>query len=67
MIEIFGYLSMTVVLISMMMENMKWLRVINSIACAMFVVYGYFHQAYPVVCMNIIVIFINLFKLKQGK
>lgn len=67
MLEIFGYISMVVVLISMMMENMKWLRILNSVACAMFVVYGFFHNAYPVVLMNIIVIIINLYKLKQGK
>ncbi len=66
-LEIFGYLSMLVVLTSMLMEDIKWLRIINSVACAMFVVYGYFHEAYPVVTMNIIVIFINLYKLKQNK
>ncbi len=66
-LEIFGYLSMIVVLISMMMENMKLLRIINSIACSMFIIYGYFHGAYPVVLMNIIVIIINLYKLKLGK
>jgi uncharacterized protein with PQ loop repeat len=58
---------MMVVLISMMMENIKWLRILNSIACGMFVIYGYFHEAYPVVIMNITVIFINLYKLKSGK
>lgn len=58
---------MIIVLISMMMENMKTLRILNSIACAMFVVYGYLHGAYPVVLMNIIVIVINLIKLKKGK
>lgn len=66
-LELWGYLSMIVVLISMLMTNIKKLRIINSIACSMFIVYGYFHGAYPVVLMNTIVILINLYKLKQNK
>jgi|LauGreDrversion4_2_1035121.scaffolds.fasta_scaffold06306_3 hypothetical protein len=65
-IEIFGYISMIVVLVSMTMKNIKKLRIINSIACAMFVVYGIILSAYPIVLMNILVIFINLHNLKKG-
>jgi len=65
-IEIFGYISMIVVLVSMTMKNIKKLRIINSIACAMFVVYGIILSAYPIVLMNILVIFINLYNLKKG-
>ena len=67
LLESWGYLSMIVVLISMLMTDIKKLRIINSIACSMFIVYGYFHEAYPVVLMNSIVILINLYKLKQNK
>ncbi len=67
LLESWGYLSMIAVLISMLMTDIKKLRIINSIACSMFIVYGYFHEAYPVVLMNSIVILINLYKLKQNK
>ena len=67
MLEVFGYISMVVVLVSMMMENIKWLRIINSIACAMFMFYGYLNGTYPVVLMNACVIIINLIRLKQNK
>jgi len=66
-LEIWGYLSMIVVIVSMLMNDVKKLRLINSIACAMFIVYGYFHQAYPVVMMNSIVIIINLYHVKKLK
>lgn len=66
-LELWGYFSMIVVLISMTLNDMKWLRIVNSIACAMFIVYGYFHQAYPVVVMNFLVIIINLYQLKKSK
>ena len=65
MIEIWGYISMIVVLASMMMKDMKKLRITNSIACAMFVVYGLIHETYPIVIMNILVILINLYQLKK--
>jgi hypothetical protein len=67
LLESWGYLSMIIVLISMLMTDIRKLRIINSIACSMFIIYGYFHEAYPVVLMNTIVIIINLIKLKQNK
>lgn len=67
MIEIWGYISMIVVLASMMMKDMKKLRITNSIACAMFAVYGLIHETYPIVIMNILVILINLYQLKKNK
>lgn len=66
-IEILGYVSMIVVLISMLMGDIKKLRIINSIACAMFVVYGVLLHAYPIVIMNVLVIAINLIRLSKGK
>ena len=67
LLEIWGYLSMVVVLLSMLMKDMKWLRITNSIACAMFIIYGYYHQTYPVVIMNILVILINLIRLRKSE
>ena len=65
LIEIWGYFAMCIVLISMMMKNMKWLRILNSIACAMFVFYGFVLGAYPIIIMNILVIVINLSRLRK--
>lgn len=67
MIEIWGYLSMIVVLVSMLMKDIKKLRIANSVACSMFVIYGFALGAYPIVIMNILVIAINLFRLIKGE
>jgi hypothetical protein len=67
MIEIFGYISMVVVLISTMMKDMKRLRIINSIGCLMFVIYGLYMQTYPIVAMNIVVILIHFWRLYKGE
>ncbi len=62
-IEIFGYVAMLVVLASMLMTDVKWLRITNSIASGMFLVYGLLLSAYPIVIMNGLVILINTYKL----
>ena len=62
-IEVFGYISMIIALVSMMMKDIKTLRIVNSIACAMFVVYGFILGAYPIVIMNILVIIINVHQI----
>jgi hypothetical protein len=66
-IEIFGYISMCVVIWSMTMKDMKWLRIVNSISCGMFIVYGFFMNSYPLVVMNSIVIGINVYRLIKGE
>ena len=58
---------MIVVLVSVMMKDITRLRVINSIACAMFIIYGLALGAYPIVVMNFFVIVINLYRLKKNK
>ena len=65
-IEIFGYASMLVVLISMLMSGVKTLRIVNSIACGMFVIYGFMIHSTPIIAMNVLVILINLWKIKQN-
>jgi hypothetical protein len=62
-IEIFGYIAMLVVLASMLMTDVKWLRITNSVASGMFLVYGLVLSAYPLVVMNGLVILINTYKL----
>ncbi len=67
LIEIWGYLSMIIVLISVTMKDVKKLRITNSVVCAMFIVYGIQLHAYPIVIMNSLVIVINLWRLKNPK
>ena len=66
-IEIWGYISMVFVLVSMLMKNMKLLRIINSISCVMFIIYGIALGAYPIILLNTLVILINMFRLIKGE
>ena len=67
MIDIFGYVGSLIVFISFMMKDIKKLRLINTIACIIFVIYGIVKVAYPVAITNIIVVIINIVFLIRNK
>jgi hypothetical protein len=58
-----GYLAMTVLLVSFMMKNVTKLRIINSVGCLFFVVYGLLISQYPIVITNLAIILINFYFL----
>ena len=62
-----GYLAMTVLLVSFMMKNVIKLRIINSIGCLFFVIYGLMISQYPIVITNLAIILINLYYLLLKK
>ena len=67
MIDILGYVGSLIVFISFMMKDIKKLRLINTIACIIFVIYGIVKVAYPVAITNIIVVIINIVFLIRNK
>ena len=59
-----GYIAMVLLLISFMMKDVKRLRIINSIACAFFVVYGFMlATSWPIIISNGAIIIINIYYL----
>lgn len=66
-LELFGYFAMTIVLLSMTMTDIWVLRILNSIGCCCFAIYGFFHETYPIVIMNTLIIGIHIWKLNQMK
>lgn len=64
MTEWIGYIAMVLLLISFMMKDVKRLRIINSIACAFFVVYGFMlATSWPIIISNGAIIGINFYYL----
>lgn len=45
------------------MKDIRTLRIVNTIACSMFVLYGYMLDSYPIILMNALIILINIYKL----
>jgi len=62
-----GYLAMTVLLISFTMKNVTKLRIINSVGCFFFVIYGLLISQYPIVITNVAIILINFYYLTLKK
>ncbi|SDH47215.1 inner membrane protein [Vibrio xiamenensis] len=69
-VEIMGYAASIMVAISLTMKDIKKLRVINFIGCALFAIYGTMIGAWPVVVTNGFIACVNVYfltKMKQEK
>ncbi|MGB0769155.1 MAG: uroporphyrinogen decarboxylase [Flavobacteriaceae bacterium] len=59
-----GYIATVVLLTSFTMKRLKSLRIINSIACLLFVVYGIMlSNAWPIIISNAAIFTINFYYL----
>ena len=62
--ELVGYLAMLVLLISFLMKDIRHLRMLNSVACALFVAYGFMlATSWPIIISNASIIGINIYYL----
>ena len=52
-IELFGYLGMALVLISMMMTSVKWLRILNMSGAIICAIYGILTKTWPTALLNL--------------
>jgi hypothetical protein len=61
--EIIGIGASLLVLISFLLKDVRKLRIVNSVGCIVFVVYGVLLGSVPVVFTNSAIILINLYYL----
>ena len=69
-IEWVGYAASICISISLLMTDMFKLRIINSIGCILFVIYGFSIKAYPVGGINLFIFFVNIYfiiKMRRDK
>lgn len=62
-IEWVGYAASIMIAISLIMTDMVKLRIINSIGCVLFVIYGFSVKAYPVGVVNAFIVLVNAYYL----
>lgn len=64
-----GYAAMATVLISFLMKKVNYLRMVNSVGCLLFVVYGFMLNplSYPIIITNTAIFLINLYYLVLKK
>ena len=65
MTEWVGYAASLGVLVSFLMKDIKVLRIVNSIGCALFVAYGIMLGSIPIIVTNVAILFINAYYLSK--
>jgi len=63
LVEWIGYAAMGILMVSFLMKDIKKLRIINSVACILFVIYGFMLDAYPIVISNAFIAAVNFYYL----
>lgn len=63
MIDAIGYVAMAILLISFMMKDIKKLRWVNTLGCAIFIVYGVLLGSFPILITNAAIVLVNLYYL----
>jgi len=63
--EYFGYIASALVLVSFLMKNMTYLRIINSVGCAFFIIYGTLLGSVPIVLTNTAIVMVNFYYVLQ--
>jgi len=61
-----GYAASIGVLVSFLMKNLNTLRKVNSIGCALFIVYGFMlpiRVGMPIIITNVVILLINAYSL----
>ncbi len=66
--EWIGYITTGVLLVSFTMKQLRTLRIVNTIACVLFVLYGILlSNAWPIVFSNAAIFCINIYNLYLKK
>lgn len=61
--EILGYVATTIVIFSFTIRNLKWLRIVNTLGCFLFTIYGLLILSMPIIITNVAIMIINLYQL----
>jgi hypothetical protein len=63
--EYIGYVASGIVLLSFLMRKMIFLRIVNTVGCVFFIVYGMMLGSIPIILTNIAIVLINVFYLTK--
>ena len=65
--EYIGYLASLLVLVSFLMKNMTYLRLVNTLGCLVFIAYGALLPSIPIIITNAAIVLINSFYLLKSR
>ena len=61
--EIMAYIVSVIILMSFIVKDVKWLRLLNNVGCLIFLVYAFYHGRTPLILLNSGVILVNIYHL----
>ncbi len=63
--DLVGYIASAAVLISFLMKKMRLLRIVNTVGCGLFVMYGIMLDeiSWPIIITNVAIIGVNFYQL----
>lgn len=64
MIDLLGFAGSTLIVVSLTMKSIRRLRIVGSAGALVFVCYGIWLGAWPVVATNCVTLSIHLFRLR---
>jgi len=67
LVDFIGYAAMIALMISFTVKDIKKLRIINTIGCILFVVYGFMIHSWPIIITNAFITLVNLYYLLKNK
>jgi hypothetical protein len=65
--EYVGYAASALVLISFLMKDIRVLRIVNSVGCVLFIIYGGLLVSIPIIITNVSIVLINLYYLLRSR
>lgn len=65
--ECIGYLASFFVALSFLMKNILKLRIVNSLGCIFFIIYGILIDSLPVIITNAVIVSVNFYYLFINK
>ncbi len=65
LVDIVGYAAMAFLMLSFTMKDIKKLRIINTVGCVLFVVYGFMLGSLPVIITNAFISLVNVYHLSK--
>ena len=62
-IDIVGWAATIFIIISFLINNMLWLRIINMVGAALWLTYGIIDTSYSIIFLNVIIVSIQFYKI----
>ena len=62
-LDIVGWAATIFIIISFLINNMLWLRIINMVGAALWLTYGIIDTSYSIIFLNVIIVSIQFYKI----